>query len=324
MMQHIIKPVHWIIFAAFVLLSCTQALPGKNKEEIKASSIIKMLNKEQAVNFTNTIITGDLDFSLVKMKAKLHTSLSQSIIKSAISFTNCRFTGKVICTGNSGGVTYQSVFMQNLLFNTCEFMGIADFQSATVLGSVSFAGCKFNGLAQFNSFCAHAKASYFGQIKAEKEFSFQDALFTGSCDFFKSEFKGNVSFQGSRFDGVFNFSSVQCYARADFSKVRFNNNSIFNYTVFTDVVRFNQLRSIGMADFIQVKFNNDAVFTNALFYDRCQFKEARVNAGFDFTSTVFYNNSPVFDNMEIADRSLFKPGSAVKRDFFDLPKNKEE
>lgn len=324
MFQFISKPFQEITILTFILLSCTQTVPGKGKDEVNAATIIKMLNKEQEVNFENKIITGDLDFSQVEIKTKIHGTLSQSIIKAAISFTNCHFKGKVICTGKAGGVTYQSVFMLNLIFNNCEFNNMADFQYVTVFGNVSFAGCQFNDLAVFNSFYSHAKASYFGQIKAEKDFSLQDVLFLGSCDFFKGHFKAGISFQSSRFDGLFNFSTVQCDSRADFSKVRFNNNCTFNYTVFAGIVRFNQIRSLGIADFIQVKFNNDALFTNALFYDICKFSESKVAAGFDFTSTVFYKSAPVLDKIEITDSSLFKAGKVLQQDFFVLPKNSDK
>jgi hypothetical protein len=324
MLQFKFKPFQQITFFTLFLLSCTQTIPGKDKEEVKASSVIKMLNKGQEVNFENKTITGDLDFSQVEVKTKIHTTLSQTVIKAAISFTKCQFKGKVICTGVADGITYQSVFMQNLIFNNCEFNSLADFQSVTVFGNVSFAGCQFNELALFNSFYSHAKASYFGQITAEKDFSMQDALFIGSCDFFKGHFKAGINFQGSRFDGLFNFSTVQCDSRADFSKVRFNNNCTFNYTVFTGIARFNQLRSLSIADFIQVQFNSDALFTNTLFYDLCKFNETKVAAGFDFTSAVFYRSAPVLDKIDITDSSLFKAGKVLQQDFFVLPKNSDK
>jgi hypothetical protein len=320
MLHYIFKAFQGVTLFSFFLLSCTQNVPGNGKEEVIASNIIKILNKDQTVHFENNIITGDLDFSQVENKTKVHSTLCQSVIKVAVSFTNCQFKGRVICTGKSDGITYQSVFMQNLIFNNCEFNSIADFQSVTVFGNVSFTGCMFIDLALFNSFYAHAKTTYFGQITAEKDFSLQDALFLGSCDFFKGHFKGVISFQGSRFDGLFNFSAVQCDSRADFSKVRFNNNCNFNYTVFAGIVRFNQMRSLGTTDFIQVQFNKDALFTNALFYDNCKFNEAKVAAGFDFTSTIFYRSAPVLDKIEIADSSLFKAGRVLQQEFFILPK----
>jgi hypothetical protein len=314
------KSLSWLIIQTCLFLSCTQALPGKEKEEIKAASVIKLINQEQEVILENKIIVGDLDFSQVITKTPLHASLSQTLIKKSVSFTNCQFTGKVTCNGKIEEVNSQSVFMQNLIFNSCEFLSATDFQSVTVFGNVSFTGTQFKDLALFNSFYSHAKDSYFGGITAEKDFSMQDALFVGSCNFFKSKFNGNVSFQGSRFDGLLNFSTVQCNQRADFSKVRLNSNCTFNYTVFAGIARFNQLRSLGMADFVQVKFNKDALFANALFYDICKFNESTVSAAFDFTSAVFYYGNPVFEKTAIADPSLFKAGKALEHEVFVLPR----
>lgn len=320
MLQCIIKPFHPATILLLFFFSCAQNLPGNDMEEIEAVKIIKMLNKDQQIDLTNKVITGDLDFTGVEMKGKLHSTLYQSVIRTAVSFTGCIFTGKVICTGKTDDVEYQVVFMQNLIFNNCEFEGIADFQSATVLGNVSFSGSRFKDIARFNSFYSHARASFFGQITAEKEFSIQDALFLGSCNFFKSHFKGDISFQGSRFDGLFDFSTVQCDSRADFSKVRFNNHCTFNYSVFSGIARFNQIRSLGPADFIKTEFRENAIFTKSLFYDICRFNEAKVAAGLDFTSTVFCSSAPDFDQIEIAEMSLFKRGSVIQQDLFALPR----
>jgi hypothetical protein len=307
------KPILLIFSLTFLLLSCSQHLPAKGKEEVKASTIIKMLDKAQNLNFNNKIISGDLDFSQVKTKVVLHYTLSQSVVNASVSFTNCKFTGKVICSGNVDGIGYQTVFMQNLIFNSCEFVGLADFQSVIVHGNVSFAGSRFADVATFNGFYSQAKASYFGQIIVEKDFSMQDALFVGSCDFFKSQFKANLSFQSSRFDGLFNFNNVTCNSRSDFSKVRFNYNSTFNYTVFEGVARFNQLRALGMSDFVQVQFKGDALFTNAIFYDNCKFNETKVFAVFDFSSTIFCSGLPIFEKIEIVDKSLVKYGSCMQQ-----------
>jgi uncharacterized protein YjbI with pentapeptide repeats len=319
MLRFKIKSLGGIALLSALFLSCTQSVPATDREEIKASSIIKMLNKEKEVNLTNKIIVGDLDFSKVEFNAVVHSSLVQSVIKSPVSFLNCQFTGKVYCTSNVEGITYQSVFLQNLIFNICEFDNVVDFQSSTVFGNVSFAGSQFKEQALFNSFYSHAKASYFGQIVVDKDFSMQDALFLGSCDFFKAHFKSNANFQGSRFDGAFIFNSVQCDLRSDFSKVRFNNNCAFNYTVFTGIARFNQLSVLGLADFLQTKFANDAFFTNCLFYDVCKFNEAKIASAFDFTSTSFYRSAPILDNIEMADQKQFKAGRVSTSVDFVLP-----
>lgn len=310
----------FLIINTMFLLSCSQPNACKGAEEINSSDIIQMLEKGQDINLEKKVIIGNLDFTLVQSITKVHTSLSQAVIKTSVSFADCRFTGKVICLGRVNDITRQTVFMQNAIFNKCEFEDIVDFQSTTVYGNVSFTGSKFHEQTLFNSFYAHSKTSYFGQITADKDFSMQDALFVGSCDFSKSQFNANVSFQGSRFDGAFNFSTVRCASRADFSKVRFNSNCLFNYTEFSGIARFNQLKVLGIADWIQVNFGADALFTNVSFFDLCRFNQVKAKAAFDFSSSLFYKKAPEMDKVELTNQNLYKPGETLQHQTQDLPK----
>jgi hypothetical protein len=309
---------------ALLFFSCTQNQAGKGQEEVKASDIIKIINEGKDVNLNDAVITGTLDFTQVSNKVILNSGLSQCEIKTSVSFTKCRFSGNVFCSKREKDSGLQSFFAQDLIMNACTFDSVADFQSATIIGNVSFVGSTFKGQALFNNFYAHSKAAFFGQITAEKDFSMQDALFTGSCSFVKAKFKSSVSFQGSRFDGAFVFNTVQCDSRSDFSKVRFNNNCAFNYTTFSGLARFNQLRVLGMSEFLQTNFGNDAIFTNALFFDISKFNEAKIAGVFDFTSSVFYNGAPMMNKIEIAKPDLYKTASILQHEAFVVPKMEDK
>ena len=105
-----------IIFCLLFSFLFTSCYGRTNKKEIRASEIIKLINKGESVQFYDRIILDDLNFSDVKDAHISSISSIQKPVRSNIVFVNCVFMGKVTATGSYQRMREVVLFERNVTF----------------------------------------------------------------------------------------------------------------------------------------------------------------------------------------------------------------
>jgi len=258
------KFVLLVFISFFCCVSCANA--QKEKKEIKASDILKTIEKGKPVQIVGKIIVDDLDFSQANEPFVLDAFNVQTEITSNIFFSHCVFMGNVTSNSSKGKTNLQSVFKNNLIFNQCDFRGEVDFRSAVVFGKVDFSQSTFRKQANFNNISVWSKSSYFDNMVAEQKFSMIYASFFGNVSFLDAKFQEKTSFQEIKVNGNLSFINAVFADNVDFALMEAGR-TLFNYAVFEKNVSFGNARFSSSAEFINTTFGGDVNVENAYFAD---------------------------------------------------------
>ena len=150
-------------------------------------------------------ITGDLDFTkLDNMKLEVKNSDDKvyvSTVNSAVSFTNCTFTGKVLGYVNPDetkpfvkhSTVYNANFTADVNFSNCIFEKDVAFKYSVFSAQLSFEGSSFNDEAMFK------------YSKFETGPKFTKTIFKNDAVFKYVEFPAGFDFSGAIFESDADF-----------------------------------------------------------------------------------------------------------------------
>ena len=273
--------------SALITFSCTAA----GKKEIKASEILRLLQKGKDVQIVDKIVLDDLDFTAPQQDMKIITpGLLQYDVEGNLFFSNCVFMGKVTANGKKKTLPVRTHFKCNITFHECDFRGEVDFSNAVVSGMVNFCKSVFRENARFDQLAVWAKDSYFSEAKAEKEFSMVYASFTGNLYCLNVEFEQKASFQETSVQGKLSFNNAVFKEKAGFDLISIGGAAFFNYAVFEKEADFSHSRFLHTTDFIRTTFGGKGNFEKAFFLNAVRFLTEEGTANdINFTDTYFGN-----------------------------------
>ena len=294
------KKVLLLLFSLMLFISsCSAGGTDLVNGGIKAGQVIKTINKGKAVLIKDLIITDDLDFTLIVNHEIFSSSLETARTDVPVTFLNCIFMGKVIANGTESGRQVRVHFGHTLTFEACDFRQEVNFDNVTVEGEVNFTGATFREPARFNNVHFKGKNNWFTAVISEKNFSMQEALINGSCDFFKAQTKGKTSFQSTEFNGLARFSDLEADGACDFSLVRFRDDALFTYSNFSGDFRMTNAMILGRLDLNSCEFQANAYLSESRFFGPVNFSKSNVKGFFDLSSAAFYSDNPDFTEFSI-------------------------
>ena len=259
----------FLCFVSVLFFFSCSAAPQK---EMKASEIIRLLQKGKNVQIINKIIWDDLNFTVSKDLKIAALNRLQNDIEGSVFFSNCVFMGNVTSNGQKESLLVCTRFKSNLIFHECDFRGEVDFSGACVYGIVNFNKSVFRENAQFDQLVIWSKNNYFSEVKAEKKFSMVYTSVKGNLYFLNAGFDGGVSFQEISVDGKLSFNNSIFKEDAGFDLMSINGAAFFNYTTFEKGANFSMSRFLSTTDFINTKFEGKGDFKKAFFLNTVRFK----------------------------------------------------
>ena len=272
--------------SVFIFFSCSAA----SKKEMRASEIVRMLQKDKDVQIVDKIIWDDLDFSVSKKLKVFSFNQLQTDVEGNVFFSNCIFMGKVTSNGKKETLPVCTRFKSNLIFHECDFRGEVDFCGAKIDGMINFSKSVFRENACFDQIAVWSKDSYFSEMKAEKDFSMIYASVKGNLYFLNAEFDGGVSFQEINVDGKLSFNNSVFKKGAGFDLMSVNGAAFFNYTVFEKRADFSFSRFLSTTDFVNANFGGKGYFEKTFFLNTVSFRGVDVVNSLILTDAFFGNN----------------------------------
>ena len=262
------------IFSLIVLFSfvgCSHAKDKSALKEIKASEIIRTINKGKDVSIVNAIIYDDLDFTSVEDKAVSATNEVTVQIPRQIYFQDCVFMGRVstyerMTRRKSRFPIYKKVhFGGEVCFYNCDFRKTLNFNEATVDGNLNFTQTQFNDTTTFNHILVNGTQSQFVKINANKEFSFVYSTVRGNLNFMDAQFQHKLSFSGL---------TAQ--------------NLILNNTQIEKSLDLSNMTLLGILQFNYSQCKGEAFLSYSKFFDRVSINETSFESDLSFEASYFY------------------------------------
>lgn len=245
-------------FKALFSLLFLGAIALQAQNAIAASEIISRLDAGNDVILSDMTITGDLNFTQVADKEEDRSgnwsngNNYRCWVRNRVSFTNCRFTGKVIGyykeqeegnrrrNWNNNGPLYNADFYDAVSFSNCHFQDDVNFKYTRFHEGADFHGSRFD------------EGSYFKYTQFDENANLSELRIAGEAVFKYTKFPDGVTFAGTEFGGDANFKYTQFKEGVDMSNASFNREANFKYTQFAEGSNFNG-----------TDFGNDAEFKYA-------------------------------------------------------------
>lgn len=294
------KKILLLLFSLTLFISsCSAGNTDSVSGGVKAGQLIKTINKGKPILIKDMIITDDLDFTLIVNHEIFSSSLETARTDVSVTFLNCIFMGKVSANGTESGRQVRVHFGHSLTFEACDFRQEVNFDNIIVEGEVNFTGATFREPARFNNVHFKGKSNWFTAVTSEKNFSMQEALISGSFDFFKAHTNGKLSFQSAEFNGVARFSDLEADGTCDFSLVRFRDDALFTYSNFSGDLRIANTMILGRLDLNSCEFQANAYLSESRFFGPVNFSKSNAKGVFDLSSAGFYADEPDFTEFSI-------------------------
>lgn len=281
--------IYILITVCLLFLSCGSA-QSDNQKEIKASDIIKLLGKGKDIQLHEMIVVGDLDFTTVHDGFMSSLTTIQTPVKQNIFFIDCVFMGNVTTCGSYLKLSKNVWFEKNVSFVSCDFRKDLNFSNSTIMGQVSFAKSIFRGNAKLENMTVHGKLNSFWEMEAEKAFSMAQSDFRGDVNFMDSKFNGAASFQYLRAFS-FQFNNVECSDRLDLANMTISDNAFFNYLKCQKYATFSFSKIYGNADFMQGIYDEVADYTGLTVLGKARFNDSQYKDSVAFVDTMFIKPS---------------------------------
>jgi len=216
-----------------ILLALTSCF---GETTVKASDIIKKLEKGESVSIKDAVVEGVLDFSSVGKLSPVSTVMFEANVKANIFCLRCVFKEKVVAQKSNAYTRFDG----NVIFLESQFQKDVDFSNAVIYGSLNFTKSVFKENAIFNMMSVWTKDSYFSEITANKKFSLDAASFHGNLYFFDAKFPGNFSLQEVFILGILQSANADFGGKTDFAMMRTGNRAIFRYAKFKNQPDFSE------------------------------------------------------------------------------------
>lgn len=275
-----------ILVLILTITGCRATNQQDKSNTISSEKVMQSIDKGKPVLISNSIITGDIDFSKVQIKHVFSSTHSIAQINVPITFLNCVFMGKINTTGAKNNITTTSHFNDNITFEACDFRAEVNFDNSLINGMVNFTGAIFRERASFNNMHILGRHSYFTSCTAEKQFSMQESLIAGNADFFKAVMNDKLSFQSTEFAGDLRMNDIKCNGKTDLSLTIIRGNLLANYAQFNDEFRMSNARIEGRTDMVTSKLTK-AWINNSRFGGRFNLSNSEIMNNLELFGSIF-------------------------------------
>ncbi len=279
------KGVSIVLFSLFQIVACTN-LQSKEKEVVggssvtiegstettslknmKASDILKKLQKGENIQVYNAMIEGDLDFTEVAEPALTAPNQFTVDVPQHISFFNCVFTGKVVAYKkliDKNTFLYHTRFGGNLCFFGCDFRSSVNFRNSVVNGDVLFPNCQFDEDAAFDWMLINGTQVNFVSVSASKNLDFSNSVVRGNMTFMDAKFAEDASFPGLKAENL-NFNNINVGGQFRLSEAKISGIIMLNYATIEGETLLSYSKFDDKVSIIQSIFNGDFSIQESIF-----------------------------------------------------------
>jgi len=275
-----------LIYLVLILLTSTCASSGNKNNDIK-----ELLNKGNDIYIEDVTFTDNINITDYLKAIKISPSVSQVVVESSITFSNCTFEGDVAAfKKNEDGTTVITLFKGSVSFISCTFNQKFNFRGSSIMGRLNFFKSYFEGEASFEEVSFFQLAS-FSECAFLEDARFQNAFFMQRVNFMNAGFDRIAYFQAVTFNAEAQFSVARFIGYADFSLISCRQNLFMNYAEFADKAIFNNSYFYGLSDFLRVKFKYSE-FKKCHFLGEIRFNESSASESISFENTKFWPEEP--------------------------------
>lgn len=275
-----------IIYLALILLTSTCASSGNKDNNIKEA-----LENGKDIFIENVSFEDDIHITDYLKANKISPSVSQVVVESSITFSNCTFEGDVTAfKKNEDGSTVITLFKGSVSFISCTFKQKFNLRSCSILGRANFFKSYFEGEVSFEELSFFQNASFSDCVFTE-DARFQNAFFMQKANFMNAGFDKTAYFQAVTFNAEAQFSVARFIGYADFSLISCRQNLFMNYAEFEDKSIFNNSYFYGRSDFLKVKFKY-CEFKKCYFSGAIRFNDSAATESISFENTTFWPEEP--------------------------------
>ena len=260
------------LFLSLTILACNNPDSDIKKQDnnaretiIDASEINNKIKNNKPINYSNSVIIGDVDFTASKDYYIETPGIIRHISNSSVMFSNCTFKGKVIASKNNEESNHFLQFSKNIDFVNCTFQSKIDFKETEFERLVLFRQCICQDSTIFQGAFFRYKQNYFIMNKFLKFTDFSRTVFRGKTSFIKSEFHDNLLFSSSVFFDDINFSATTYHKKSFFSTNNYKGKVNYNTAIFYDLCNFNNSRFYDTSKFNDCKVEKELSFQNCMF-----------------------------------------------------------
>jgi hypothetical protein len=308
--------VFYIILSTLVILLFSLTGHATVYKEVRAEDILKKIENDEDVKYTNCRIVGEINLNEIKLKTvpnpsffklvnegtskeeliNLGYSEGLHVIESNISITNSIFENssdfsKVLFNRPTNFI--QSTFNKPTNFSQSTFNSSVDFSNAKFNSYAYFSNAKFNSETYFSNAEFNSPA-YFWDVKFNSSAYFSNAKFNSSADFLSSTLNSDANFSKVTFNSYVNFLSSSFKSSVNFYVVNFNSSATFTEVKFYSDASFFGATFNNLTYFMDAKFNSDANFGDAKFYSPVHFTRATISSA-NISHATFYSSADFYD-----------------------------
>lgn len=255
---------------------------------IEATELLTRIENGDPLIYDHVAIAGDVDISrldlpLIGSEHPTKELRTATVVASKIQIRNCEFQGNVNFA--------QALLSNDLDMCGCTFLQEARFKGASFSGAAGFESCNFERYATFRDADFHGAARFqgaffsaianFGNAVFDCQAFFGSAWFSKLCtNFQEADFRDDVDFTQSKFEGTTNFRLTSFGKSASFWKAGFLADANFQGAKFAGYASFQSAAFSGNADFRGAGFYEElnmefaSFLGNAVFLGSCMEKDA--------------------------------------------------
>lgn len=228
------------IIASALLLFTSSYLYAQNT--VSASEIIEKVRNGESISYENVTVSGDLDFTFYFEKKhddkysrkssfwKGGDNAVEEIIRSRISFVNCKFNDDVLAYINDDytDFTFTASFDNGVVFKNCEFNRKSAFKYSTFEGETDFSGSDFDEEALFK-YAKFEEYADFHEVNFSDDANFKYAKFRSGLDFSNATFREDLNLKYAKIDGDFKSDHMDIQEDLDVKYTEINGQSFSKY-----------------------------------------------------------------------------------------------
>ena len=237
-------------------------------------------------------IAGDIDISrldlpLIGSEKPSKEAGTATVIASKIQIRNCEFLGNVNFA--------HALLINDLDMCGCTFLQEARFKGASFSGAAGFESCNFERYATFRDADFHGPAR------------FQGAFFSAIANFGNAIFNCQALFGSARFSELCtNFQETDFRDDVDFTQSKFDGTTNFRLTSFGKSTSFWKAGFLADANFQGAKFAGYASFQSAAFSENADFRGAGFGEELNMEFASFLGNAVFLGSCMERDANFFR------------------
>lgn len=267
---------------------------GITLKKMKASEIIRLINKGKKVAITNAIIEGSLHFGETDNYVLTSPSQITVDIPQDLFFANCVFLDTVdtevknedISKEGKNNYSQKVRFGGNLCFFDCDFRSDLNLRNSIVRGEINFSKSIFNGNVCMNQILIEGVDNQLYEINAKKEFSFVNATVRGNLNFMDANFEEDAIFSSTTLHNA-TFSNSNVKGNFTFSQTETQGFFICNYATFEGNTSLAFARFSGRFNMNHCSFFKSFTIERTLFMGETKLNHSVFKAEIETANTLF-------------------------------------